>query len=41
MYYPYFRGKQFDLLALTTLLASGRLSKKLYQLLIQSKTQPL
>ncbi|MFD2306856.1 sce7725 family protein [Enterococcus termitis] len=29
MYYPYFRGKQFDLLALTTLLASGRLSKKI------------
>lgn len=29
MYYPYFRGKQFDLLALTTLLIDQRLSKKI------------
>ncbi|GGC90192.1 sce7725 family protein [Enterococcus wangshanyuanii] len=29
MYYPYFRGKQFDLLALTTLLTNQRLSKNI------------
>lgn len=29
MYYPYFRGKQFDLLALRTLLESDRLSEKI------------
>ncbi|GMA71617.1 hypothetical protein GCM10025885_06660 [Tetragenococcus osmophilus] len=28
MYYPYFRGKQFDLLALRTLLENDGLSKK-------------
>lgn len=29
MYYPYFRGKQFDLLALKTLIEEERLSKKI------------
>lgn len=29
MYYPYFRGKQFDLIALRTLLEDNRLSKKI------------
>lgn len=28
MYYPYFRGKQFDLLALRALLEQNLLSKK-------------
>lgn len=33
MYYPYFRGKQFDLLALTTLIENGLLSNAIHPII--------
>lgn len=40
MYYPYFRGKQFDLLALKTLIEEERLSKKIIPIIEPVKNSP-